>query len=124
MRVTKYTHACVRIDEGERAFLIDPGIWVEPDVYEGVDEILITHEHFDHVDAEALRDQAGRNSALLVRAPAPVAETLREAGVPVEERHYAGVDHVRMVLALSKPLRGRAPVLDEMTAFLRLHTVD
>ena len=84
MRVTKYTHACVRIDEGDRGFLIDPGIWVEPDVYEGVDEILITHEHFDHVDAEALRDQAGRNSALLVRAPAPVAETLREAGVPVE----------------------------------------
>ena len=84
MRVTKYTHACVRIDEGDRGFLIDPGIWVEPDVYEGVDEILITHEPFDHADAEALRDQAGRNSALLVRAPAPVAETLREAGVPVE----------------------------------------
>ncbi|PZQ64319.1 MAG: alpha/beta hydrolase [Phenylobacterium zucineum] len=53
-----------------------------------------------------------------------LARKLREAGVPVEERHYAGVDHVRMVLALSKPLRGRAPVLDEMTAFLRLHTVD
>ena len=46
---------------------------------------------------------------------------LREAGVEVEERHYPGVDHVRMVLALSKPLRGRAPVLDEMTEFLRRH---
>jgi L-ascorbate metabolism protein UlaG (beta-lactamase superfamily) len=84
MRVTKYTHACVRIDEGDRGFLIDPGIWVEPDVYEGVDEILITHEHFDHVDADALAAQAQRNSSLLVRAPAPVAATLAEAGVPVE----------------------------------------
>ncbi len=50
-----------------------------------------------------------------------LARKLREAGVPVEERHYPGVDHIRMVLALSRPLRGRAPVLDEMTAFLRRH---
>jgi len=50
-----------------------------------------------------------------------LAKRLREAGVEVEERHYPGVDHVRMVLALSRPLRGRAPVLDEMTAFLRRH---
>ncbi|MBI1197481.1 MAG: alpha/beta hydrolase fold domain-containing protein [Phenylobacterium sp.] len=50
-----------------------------------------------------------------------LARRLREAGVEVEERHYPGVDHVRMVLALSRPLRGRAPVLDEMTDFLRRH---
>lgn len=48
-----------------------------------------------------------------------LARKLRDAGVPVEERHYDGVDHVNMVLALSRPLRGRAPVLDEMTEFLR-----
>ncbi|MBW8815411.1 MAG: alpha/beta hydrolase [Caulobacterales bacterium] len=50
-----------------------------------------------------------------------LAAKLRAAGVDVEERHYEGVDHVRMVLALSRPLRGRAPVLDEMTDFLRRH---
>lgn len=50
-----------------------------------------------------------------------LAKKLREAGVPVEERHYEGVDHVNMVLALSRPLRSRAPVLDEMTGFLRRH---
>lgn len=52
-----------------------------------------------------------------------LAKKLREAGVPVEERHYPGVDHIRMVLALSRPLRGRAPVLEEMTAFLLRHAV-
>lgn len=51
-----------------------------------------------------------------------LAKALRAAGVEVEERHYPGVDHIRMVLALSRPLRGRAPVLDEMTGFLRRHT--
>ena len=50
-----------------------------------------------------------------------LAQRLREAGVEVEERHYPGVDHVRMVLALSRVFRGRAPVLDEMTAFLHAH---
>ncbi|WP_293478489.1 alpha/beta hydrolase [Phenylobacterium sp.] len=50
-----------------------------------------------------------------------LARKLREAGVAVEEKHYAGIDHIRMVLALSRPLRGRAPVLEEMTAFLRHH---
>lgn len=55
------------------------------------------------------------------RNTAALARKLREAGVPVEERHYPGVDHIRMILALSRPLRGRAPVLDEMTDFLRRH---
>ena len=34
-----------------------------------------------------------------------LARSLRAAGVEVEERHYAGVDHIAMVLALSRPLR-------------------
>jgi L-ascorbate metabolism protein UlaG (beta-lactamase superfamily) len=84
MRVTKFIHACVRVADGDRAFVIDPGIWTEPAAYEGIDEILITHEHVDHVDVEALTARAAANSALLVRAPAPVAEQLAAAGVPVE----------------------------------------
>jgi len=50
-----------------------------------------------------------------------LAAKLRAAGVPVEERHYPGVDHVRMVLALSRPFHGRAPVLQQMTDFLHAH---
>jgi acetyl esterase/lipase len=50
-----------------------------------------------------------------------LARSLRQAGVEVDERHYPGLDHISMVLSLSRPLRGRAPVLDEMTDFLRSH---
>ena len=50
-----------------------------------------------------------------------LAKALRGSGVPVEERHYAGIDHAGMVLALSRPLRGRAPVLEELTTFLKAH---
>lgn len=61
------------------------------------------------------------DSMVYPRNTRALARRLREAGVPVEERHYAGVDHIRMVLALSRPLRGGAPVLDEMTEFLHKH---
>jgi acetyl esterase/lipase len=50
-----------------------------------------------------------------------LAAKLRAAGVEVREEHYPGVDHVRMVLALSRPFRGRAPVLQQMSEFLHAH---
>ena len=50
-----------------------------------------------------------------------LAARLRQAGVEVEERHYPGIDHVRMVLALSRMFRGRAPVLAQMADFLQRH---
>ncbi|WP_426043440.1 alpha/beta hydrolase [Caulobacter sp. DWR3-1-2] len=48
-----------------------------------------------------------------------LAAGLRAKGVAVEERHYAGLNHADTVLALSKPLRGKAPVLAEMVGFLK-----
>lgn len=50
-----------------------------------------------------------------------LAKSYRDAGAAVEERYYEGVDHIRIVLALSRPLRGGLPVLDEMIGFLRRH---
>lgn len=61
------------------------------------------------------------DSVVYPRNTVALARKLRDAGVEVEERHYAGVDHIRIVLALSRPLRGEAPVLAEMTDFLRRH---
>ncbi|WP_246263304.1 alpha/beta hydrolase [Caulobacter soli] len=48
-----------------------------------------------------------------------LAAALRAKGAAVEERHYAGLNHADTVLALSRPFRGKAPVLAEMTAFLK-----
>ncbi|HEV7709605.1 MAG TPA: MBL fold metallo-hydrolase, partial [Asanoa sp.] len=48
MLLTKYTHACVRVDDGDRRLLLDPGVWTEPEAYDGVTDILVTHEHADH----------------------------------------------------------------------------
>jgi L-ascorbate metabolism protein UlaG (beta-lactamase superfamily) len=55
MRLTKYKHACVRLEKDGKVLLVDPGIWAEEEVFEGADAILVTHEHFDHLDADRVR---------------------------------------------------------------------
>jgi acetyl esterase/lipase len=47
-----------------------------------------------------------------------LAAALRLKGATVEEHEYAGVGHIGLLLALSKPFRGKADVLATMTAFL------
>lgn len=56
------------------------------------------------------------------RDTAHLAAALRAAGAPVEERHYPGIGHNELMMALARPFRSKAPLLDEMTAFLREKT--
>ncbi len=53
-----------------------------------------------------------RNIASLERA-------MRAAGGQVETKIYPGIDHVEILLALSRPFRAKAPVLADLTAFAR-----
>ena len=55
MRITKFGHAAVRIEYDGRVLLIDPGVWTDAEAIDGVDAVLITHEHPDHVDPALLR---------------------------------------------------------------------
>nr|WP_272954901.1 MBL fold metallo-hydrolase [Kribbella shirazensis] len=53
--MTKFAHACVRMEKDGKVLLIDPGTFSEDAVFEQADAVLITHEHPDHVDVERLR---------------------------------------------------------------------
>jgi len=55
MRITKFGHACVRIESGGSVVVVDPGIFTEPGAVDGADTVLITHEHADHWSADHLR---------------------------------------------------------------------
>lgn len=55
MRITKFTHACVRIEHAGTTVVLDPGGFTGPDAVDGADAVLITHEHFDHYDPANLR---------------------------------------------------------------------
>lgn len=54
MRLTKSGHACVRIDNGDRVLVIDPGTVTEPEALAGATAVLVTYEHDDHIDVGKL----------------------------------------------------------------------
>lgn len=84
MQLTKFTHSCVRFDDGDRALVVDPGIFSEVSAaLDGADAVLITHEHPDHLDLEQVRAAAQRQPRLRVWAPAPVADQLADLGEQV-----------------------------------------
>jgi len=74
VKLTKFTHACVRLESDGRAVVIDPGEWAEEHALDGVAAVLVTHEHADHLDVTWLTRLAADNPDLRVWAPAPVAE--------------------------------------------------
>jgi L-ascorbate metabolism protein UlaG (beta-lactamase superfamily) len=76
MRITKHGHACVELERDGGAVLVDPGAFT-PDAAELIARaaaVLITHEHFDHVDAEALGTALSNRDDLSVWGPASVTD--------------------------------------------------
>lgn len=55
MRITKFGHACVRIETDHGVVVLDPGVFTDPEALDGADAVLITHEHADHVHPDHLR---------------------------------------------------------------------
>jgi L-ascorbate metabolism protein UlaG (beta-lactamase superfamily) len=48
MRITKFGHACVRIEHDGSTIVLDPGVFTDREAVDGADAVLITHEHPDH----------------------------------------------------------------------------
>jgi acetyl esterase/lipase len=83
------------------------------------DKALTQPIHFVRADAPpALLITGEADDVVRPRNTAALAAALRAAGAPVEVRTYPGVGHIGVLLALSKPFRGKADVLASMTAFL------
>lgn len=76
--LTKHAHACVTLTRDGRTLVLDPGTMTPDatDVLATADAVLVTHEHADHVDVEALRAELARRPDLPVHAPAAVVEAL------------------------------------------------
>lgn len=81
MRVTKFGHACVRLEHEGIVVVVDPGVFTQPEAVDGADALLITHEHPDHLH----RDNLEACDAAIHTIEA-VAAKLREDAPGVAER--------------------------------------
>jgi L-ascorbate metabolism protein UlaG (beta-lactamase superfamily) len=80
MQLTKLGHSCVRLTKNGGTLVIDPGVWSGPDPLNGARAVLVTHEHADHLDADAVREALGADSGLELWSTASVADKLGEFG--------------------------------------------
>ena len=90
MKVTKYTHSCVRLESGDGAVVVDPGSFSGTgelhEAVDGVEAVLVTHEHPDHLDVEAVASLLVEQSRLKMWGPQPVADLLAEQDASLRER--------------------------------------
>lgn len=82
MKITKLGHACLIVEEGGAKFLIDPGSWNREPQDTGINAILITHEHADHMDTGQIQGVLARNPEAMVITHAEAGKKLEEAGIP------------------------------------------
>ncbi|MEV0943692.1 MBL fold metallo-hydrolase [Micromonospora wenchangensis] len=78
MRLTKYTHSCLRIERDGAVLVVDPGVFSEAAALDGADAVLVTHEHPDHLDVAALTRRLDREP-LPVYGPAALGAVLGDA---------------------------------------------
>jgi len=84
MQLTKYAHSCLRVEHDGAVLVIDPGAFSETAAaLDGADAVLITHEHFDHVDVGALTRQLDRRR-FVIHGPASLADALGDAAEALE----------------------------------------
>jgi L-ascorbate metabolism protein UlaG (beta-lactamase superfamily) len=90
MRVAKFVHSCVLVENGADRILIDPGTFtfaagaVPIETFDRLGAIVITHRHADHVDAAAVKRILDRSRSAVVLANADVRALLRESGIAAE----------------------------------------
>jgi L-ascorbate metabolism protein UlaG (beta-lactamase superfamily) len=85
--ITKLVHACLLVEADGNRILLDPGIFTWQDerfdlsMVEGVDRILITHEHADHVNANLVQAVLERSNSAVVETTPSLQRILGEQGI-------------------------------------------
>ncbi len=83
MKITKYEHACLGIEEGGQRLIIDPGTFTMPLAdYKNIFGVVVTHVHPDHLDPEKLTAIIRDNPNVAIYTVKAVADQLG-SGMPL-----------------------------------------
>ena len=86
MRFTKLGHSCVRLEKDGAVLVIDPGGFTDAAAaLAGAAAVLVTHEHADHLDADAVRSALQAGPELTLWANPQVTAQFAEFGDRVHE---------------------------------------
>jgi len=94
MRFTKLGHSCVRLDQDGAVLVIDPGTFTDAaGALDGAAAVMVTHEHPDHLDADAIRAALSHDPELTLWANQSICAQFGEFGDRVHEvRHGDALD--------------------------------
>jgi L-ascorbate metabolism protein UlaG (beta-lactamase superfamily) len=63
MRLTRFGHSCLLVEDGDARVLLDPGVFSTGfEDLRGLTAVLVTHQHADHLDTERLTALLERNA--------------------------------------------------------------
>lgn len=109
MKVTKFRHACLMVEMPDRTALFDPGAFsaelLEAHQFGYLDDIIITHEHFDHMDVPTIKKLLQQFPKCRVTAPASAAKKLNDEGVGTAAEPWEGIEF------FNSPHEGHEPFL-------------
>jgi L-ascorbate metabolism protein UlaG (beta-lactamase superfamily) len=83
VRISHFGQSCVLVELGAARLLVDPGVYSDGfEQFTGLDRILVTHQHPDHLDLTRLAGLLAANPSTPVLADPGSAAALTDAGVP------------------------------------------
>ncbi len=82
MKITKYGHCCLLVEEKGLRILTDPGIFsTQQNEIKNIDIILITHEHQDHYHIDSLKKILENNPEVKIITNSTVGALLDKEGI-------------------------------------------
>jgi L-ascorbate metabolism protein UlaG (beta-lactamase superfamily) len=88
VRLTHLGHSCLLVETAGARLLIDPGVFSQGfEELTGLDAVLVTHQHVDHVDGERLVPLLEANDGARLLAEPETAAELRDVGIDAHTLH-------------------------------------
>lgn len=106
MKITKLGHSCLLVEMPDRTALFDPGQLSKVNVesLQYLDDIIITHDHFDHLDEVLVQQLVDKFPKVRVKTPSTL--------VPKIQNVSTETDAVEGVEIFKAPHEGHPPFLN------------